>query len=233
MKRSRILVVDDEPSVLRATELVLTSAGFNPPVLALNADVAYALLGIGGAHAEGSAQFDLILMDIAMPGIDGIEAAARIRLDRRYRGAPIILFSAYDDPEILQQVFLAGAHDFLAKPLNRAELVARIQAALRFKREVERRRARELQLQSLLAELRGPLAAADEDQLTQVASRQLARVIGEVSHAIRADDATVRHILEALTDLEAFAPSQRRRQMAALLVEELLQIAHEAAMHSA
>lgn len=233
MKRSRILIVDDEPSVLRATELLLASAGFAALTIAHNADEAFALLGIQGMPAEQGALFDLILIDIAMPGIDGIEAAARIRLDRRYREAPIILFSAHDDPAILQQVFLAGAHDFLSKPLNRSALVSRVQAALRFKREVDRRRAREAQLQNLLADLRGPLASSDESHLARVAAQELARVISEVAHAVHAEKTMVRRILDALTDLENLASNERRKRIAAMLVDELLQIAEEAAMDAA
>jgi DNA-binding response OmpR family regulator len=75
----------------------------------------------------------------------GIEACARIRSDERYADA-IIMVTSLDDVESLGNAFVAGATDYITKPVNRVELVARVRAALRLKSELERRLAREREL---------------------------------------------------------------------------------------
>ena len=94
---------------------------------------------------------DLILLDIVMPEIDGIEACARIRSDLRYADIPIIMVTSLGDMDSLANAFVAGANDYITKPVNRVELLARVRSALKLKAELERRQARERELLTFLS----------------------------------------------------------------------------------
>ncbi|MCX5828269.1 MAG: diguanylate cyclase [Deltaproteobacteria bacterium] len=92
------------------------------------------------------AGIDLIIMDIVMPEIDGIEACRRIKKDDRFEDVPIIMITALADKGILQSAFDAGAMDYIAKPVDKLELIARVRSSLRLKDEMENRREREREL---------------------------------------------------------------------------------------
>jgi PleD family two-component response regulator len=81
-----------------------------------------------------------------MPEIDGIEACACIRNDPRHADVPIIMVTTLADMDSLANAFIAGATDYITKPLNRIELLARTRSALRLKSELDRRKAREREL---------------------------------------------------------------------------------------
>lgn len=149
MTHARILLVDDDAAARAAGLLTLAQGGFANLAEAADADQAYALLGIDDPHAEPA--FDCILLDILMPGVDGIEACAAIRSSRRYRDVPVIMVSGQTEPAPLNQAFVAGANDYVTKPFGGNDLVARVRAALRFKREIDRRRAREHELRARTA----------------------------------------------------------------------------------
>src|SRR4029079_8013654 len=83
------------------------------------------------------------------PEIDGIEACARIRGDTRYIDVPVIMVTAANDMDSLSSAFVAGATDYITKPFNRVELLARVRSALKIKAELDRRKARETELVSL------------------------------------------------------------------------------------
>jgi sigma-B regulation protein RsbU (phosphoserine phosphatase) len=80
------------------------------------------------------AQADVILLDLVMPVVDGIEACARIRSDSRYSGIPIIMVTAVNDVDRLTDAFVAGASDYVTKPIVPADLLARVRATLAGKR---------------------------------------------------------------------------------------------------
>ena len=80
-----------------------------------------------------------MLLDIVMPDIDGIEACARIRSDPRYADVPIIMVTSLGDMDSLANAFVAGATDYITKPVNRVELLARVRSALKLKAELDRR----------------------------------------------------------------------------------------------
>lgn len=141
----KILIVDDSEDSRELTEAALLSAGYSE-VLALGSSVeAFEVLGLGLISDEVP-KVDLILLDIIMPGIDGVEACGRIRSDPRYTECPIIMVTSLDDVESLSNAFVAGATDYVTKPVHRVELVARVRAALKLKAELDRRREREQQL---------------------------------------------------------------------------------------
>ena len=144
----RILVIDDSEDGRDVSEAMLVAAGYEHVSTAGSAAEAYRLLGIGEQAAEPIA-IDLILLDIVMPDIDGIEACARIRSDRRYGTVPIIMVTALGDTDSLGNAFVAGATDYITKPVNRVELLARARSALKLKAELDRREAREAELSRL------------------------------------------------------------------------------------
>jgi PleD family two-component response regulator len=144
----RILVIDDSEDGRDIAEAMLIAAGYEYVSTAGSAADAYRLLGIGEPATQRSA-VDLMLLDIVMPEIDGIEACARIRSDQRYSSVPIIMVTSLGDTDSLANAFVAGATDYITKPLNRVELLARVRSALKLKAELDRREARELELMQL------------------------------------------------------------------------------------
>ena len=147
----RILVVDDSEDSRELTEAVLLSAGYNDVVTADSAWAAMKVLDIGGRSSDAKTDVDIVLLDIVMPEVDGIEACARIRNDARYADIPIIMVTSLDDMDSLANAFVAGATDYVTKPINRVELVARVRAALKLKAELDRRQAREHELLAFLS----------------------------------------------------------------------------------
>ena len=146
----RILVVDDQESSRDLTEGALLSAGYSDIVTAKSGWEALKFLDVGRTTDEAPA-VDCMLLDIVMPEMDGVEACARIRNDQRYADLPILMVTALDDMDSLANAFVAGATDYITKPVNRVELVARVRAALRLKQELDRRLARERELLSFLS----------------------------------------------------------------------------------
>jgi phosphoserine phosphatase RsbU/P len=142
----RILIVDDSEDSCDLTEAALLSAGYTDVVTANSAWEAFKLLDIGLPSKRDAAQADIVLLDIVMPEVDGIEACARVRSDPRYADIPIIMVTSLADMDSLANAFVAGASDYVTKPVNRIELLARVRAALKLKGELERRQAREREL---------------------------------------------------------------------------------------
>ncbi len=118
-KPARILVVDDDPNMLRYVRSTLTGAGYSPVVTADPGEVA-ALIR---THKPA-----LVLLDLVLPGADGIEIMERTPA---MAGLPVIFLSAYGRDRTIAEALQKGAADYLVKPFSPTELVARIEAALR------------------------------------------------------------------------------------------------------
>ncbi|HZS63422.1 MAG TPA: response regulator [Xanthobacteraceae bacterium] len=146
----QILIVDDSEDSRELTEAALLSAGYTDVRTAASAWEAFKILDLGRT-ADFVPQVDIVLLDIVMPEIDGIEACARIRNDPHYVDLPIIMVTTLDDMDSLQNAFVAGATDYVTKPVNRVELIARVRAALKLKAELERRLERERELLAFMS----------------------------------------------------------------------------------
>ncbi len=146
----QILVIDDSEDSRDLAEGALLSAGYTDIVTANSGWEALKILDVGRTTDE-KPSIDVALLDIVMPEMDGVEVCARIRNDPRYGDLPVIMVTALDDMDSLANAFVAGATDYVTKPLNRVELVARVRAALKLKQELDRRRAREHELLSFLS----------------------------------------------------------------------------------
>jgi len=147
----RILIVDDSEDSRDITEAALLSAGYRDIAMASSAQEAFSLLGLLNESDDERARVDIIILDIVMPEIDGIEACARIRNDLRYTDVPIIMVTSLADMDSLANAFVAGANDYITKPVNRVELLARVRSALKLKGELERRQQRERELLTFLS----------------------------------------------------------------------------------
>ncbi len=110
-----------------------------------SASVSFRGLRENAGHAPAEA-VDLILMDLVMPEMDGAEACRRIKSVERLRDIPIIMVTAKTEPVDLQVAFSSGAMDYITKPVNKVELLARVASALNLKREMDTRKAREREL---------------------------------------------------------------------------------------
>jgi two-component system OmpR family response regulator len=118
--KQRILVVDDEPSIVDAVATALRYEGFEVEEAANGRDALAAV-----AHAEP----DLVVLDWMLPDIEGIEVGRRLR-DRGFKTA-ILFLTAKDATENKVEALRAGGDDYVTKPFSLAELVARVQAILR------------------------------------------------------------------------------------------------------
>jgi PleD family two-component response regulator len=147
----RILITDDSEGSRELAEAMLIAAGYQDVSAVESAADAYRFLGIGGPTTQLPPKVDLILLDIMMPAIDGIEACARIRSDQRYSSVPIIMVTSLADTDSLSNAFVAGATDYITKPVNRMELLARVRSALKLKAGLDRREAREKELLQVMS----------------------------------------------------------------------------------
>ena len=147
-----ILIVDDSHHVHIQMQAFLSSVGLNQLRFAVSAEEAFGILGLAGAPPPALA-IDLILMDINLENLDGIEATRQIKADERFLDVPVIMVTGDTSTESLRAAFDAGAVDYITKPIRKVELVARVTSLLRLRQEIESRKAREREKEKLIAEL--------------------------------------------------------------------------------
>lgn len=116
-----VLVVDDENSVGTLLAFSLRQRGYR---------VQTALSAAAGLERAGEECFDLVILDVALPGIDGIEACRLLKALPGYEDTPIIMISSRSDSVTVESARLAGAADYLVKPFTREELLRRIEGQL-------------------------------------------------------------------------------------------------------
>ena len=142
-----ILIIDDNQDARELMEAILNSGGYDDLAFAASAKEAYAILELD--KAEPTPRVTAILLDISMPEIDGNVACATIRQHPAYGETPIIMVTAKRDETATNMAFMAGATDFISKPLDPVRLLARLRATLQLGRETERRQQREAELNQL------------------------------------------------------------------------------------
>jgi two-component system sensor histidine kinase/response regulator len=152
-----ILIIEDEPSILRQISLICEKRGHFQTLGATNGSE-----GLQMAHEQRP---DLIICDIMMPGIDGFGVLEALRADPSFALVPFILLTARTDREAMRQCMERGADDYLVKPFSADELIAAIHARLRRQTAIADASTRSLQearrkfMQMVSHELRTPLVS--------------------------------------------------------------------------
>jgi len=163
MKTPIILVVDDEPNNFDVIEALLA---------ANNYELHYANSGEAGIDLLESIQPDLILLDVAMPGMDGMAVCEKLKAMPQWQSIPIIIVTALTAKVFLSQCLEAGADDFISKPINRLELNARVRSMLRISKQHQQLSTFNAQLEATVQERTEQLQTIiAQDSLTKLPSR--------------------------------------------------------------
>jgi diguanylate cyclase (GGDEF)-like protein len=159
--RYRVLIVDDVPKNIQVAANILQKSGYQ---------MAFAQDGPTAIEQTRNIRFDLILLDIMMPDMDGFEVCRRIKENPDSREIPIIFLTAKNDPDSIVEGFALGAMDYLTKPFNGAELEARVRTHLALYRSKEELKAANARLSVEIGER---LKAEKELRRSQEAYRQM------------------------------------------------------------
>ncbi len=148
-----ILVVDDQPANVQMVGAILGNLGH---------EIIPASDGAAALKRLAVRRPDLILLDLLMPGMDGVEACGRIKGNSEWSEIPIIFLSAADDKELIVRALNAGGVDYITKPFNHAELISRVRTQLALK--IARDRLKQL--------------AEDKDELLGILAHDLKNSLG-------------------------------------------------------
>ena len=130
---ARVLVVDDILANVRLLEAKLSAEYF---------DVVTAMNGVDALESIRRTKPDIVLLDVMMPGIDGIEVCRQVKGDSQTQHIPVVMVTALDQPEDRVKGLEAGADDFLTKPVNDMALFCRVKSLVRLKMLTDELRAR-------------------------------------------------------------------------------------------
>jgi DNA-binding response OmpR family regulator len=184
--RGKILIVDDEPINLEFFDVMLTKLGFQ---------VEKAVDGEEALDKVRTVNPDLIILDNIMPKLSGWEVTRLLKHDaayRRYRGTPIIMFSAMNEVKDRIEGFEQGVDDYITKPFNFAEVLARIRAVLR-SRELSRQVTRREKRLAVVESLNKSLVF-----FTQHIRRPIAELLALAENADTADAASMEKLVALL-----------------------------------
>jgi putative two-component system response regulator len=172
-----VMVVEDDPAVRQTLSELMGGPGYRV-VIADSAEQAVELLNVVAP--------DLILTDVQMGGLSGIELCQRVKADPRYELTPVVLLSAVSDVKARVEGLAAGADDFFSKPVDFRELLTRLEALLRVKFLLDQLERAEGMITTLA------LTIEARDKHTSGHCERLARYALAVGEALGADRATLR-----------------------------------------
>ncbi len=175
-----ILIVDDEPWNVDLLEQELAAAGYRT-MSATSGEAALALV----VHARP----DLILLDVMMRGIDGYETCARLKADETTRAIPVIFLTALKETFEKTRAFREGAVDYVTKPFETEELLARVGVHVALRREIEAHSRSKATIRLLVDEIRDEGDAASGDAM--IGSAPALRRVRERIAQVAATDSTV------------------------------------------
>jgi putative two-component system response regulator len=179
-RKAKVLVIDDQPAMIELLSRLLTRQGYT---------VSSAADGHAGLEAVSSEGPDVILLDVSMPGLSGLEVCRRLKSDTGTRFTPVVLVTGHHDPQLLTEAADAGADDVLAKPVAVDELLARVRALVRLKRDTDNLESAEIVMTTLAVtiEARDPYTKGHCERLAAYGAAVGERLglSGDDLHALR------------------------------------------------
>lgn len=170
-----ILIVDDDEPTQFLLKNLLENEGYANVFLANSSKSALEIIGVVAGNDNPIAPH-LIILDLHLPDLDGIQTCLKILSKESLQDIPIIMLTGNSEKASLRKAFEAGAVDYITKPFDSIELIARIRSALKLKYEIDLRKVREAELlesnQILEAFVARLKQASDTDGLTLVANRR-------------------------------------------------------------
>ncbi|MFA5418894.1 MAG: hybrid sensor histidine kinase/response regulator [Bacteroidales bacterium] len=172
-QREKILIVDDVSKNIQILGNILAQKEYS---------IAYAQNGYEALKICDMQDFDLILLDIMMPGIDGYEVCSRLKKDPHTKDIPIIFLTAKADMDSIVKGFETGGQEYITKPFNSAELLARVHTHLLLKKQKQELKSINQHLEELVKERTNELEIANKKlaQLDQAKSNFLSLISHEM-----------------------------------------------------
>jgi DNA-binding response OmpR family regulator len=156
MKKQQILVVDDERDLCEILQFNLSAAGYEVDMAASAAE----------ALDKGLSHYDLLLLDVMMPGMSGFDLASQLRQDKETAEIPIIFLTALGSEEDTLHGFDLGADDYIAKPFSIKEVLARVKAVLSRTAPAQPSSAHELSYEGLTMDLDKMVVTVDGESVS-------------------------------------------------------------------
>ena len=170
-----ILIVDDTPDNIRFLSSLLSKQGYN---------VRKAINGQMALTAVKAILPDLILLDINMPGLNGYEVCEHLKKDPQFSAIPVIFLSALDDVKDKVKAFQVGGNDYISKPFQMEEILARIQHQLTIKNLQNQLQEQNAQLQKTLADLQKAQAELIQKEKMISLGQLVAGMAHEINNSI-------------------------------------------------
>lgn len=169
-----ILIVDDSQSIRVYLQQILKSCDYDDLDFATDGHEVFEMVD---KKRQSSEEYDLILLDVILPDINGIDICSKLKNEYNMDEIPIIMVTGRKDKETLKNAFAEGAMDYITKPISSIELKARVRSALRLRQAIKKRIAREKELEKLTIELQNANRKLDKlasiDGLTGLSNRRL------------------------------------------------------------
>jgi DNA-binding response OmpR family regulator len=200
-KRRTILIVDDVPKNIELAANILQAKNYN---------ITFATSGQAALEKVKSIDFDLILLDVMMPGMDGFEVCKLLKVDEKTRDIPIIFVTAKSETENVVKGFELGAVDYVTKPFSAEEMLARVKTHIDIRLKFEEKARLEQQLsgtdgsgdeqerEKLEQQLEAKKKELDDVTLFYELRSQLDKLIQDKNPVARME---IRHIKEMISNL--------------------------------
>ncbi|HTC24738.1 MAG TPA: diguanylate cyclase [Gemmatimonadales bacterium] len=164
----KILVADDDPALSRTLWWILKENGYDVTTLP------------GGEHLLERLEtepFDLVLLDIMMPKVDGLELLGRLKRDERFKDLPVLMISSMPPEEATVRSLGLGANDFIPKPFRMKELLARVKAQLRVGNQLNQARREARNRSAMMDIITEVTASLKPDEIYQILVRRVAQAL--------------------------------------------------------
>src|SRR5919108_5537254 len=164
----KILVADDDQALARTLSWILKENGYD------------VFTAPGGEHLFEhltAEQFDLLLLDIMMPKVDGLQLLERVKSDPRFKDLPVLMISSMPPEEATVRSLGLGAADFIPKPFRVRELLARVKAHLRVGRELNQARAEARSRSEMMTIMQEVTTSLQPEEIYQILVRRVAQAL--------------------------------------------------------